>query len=384
MQSEEYARFMGEEKYYYDYVGLVTDDGLIKAASLILWRKIGFNMRYGYAPKGFLINYYDENLMQTFKEKLKQYYAKKNMVFIKINPEIVVAQIDSNTFERDDNPNMKLKTDLQRLGYNKLKDNLYFESLNPRFEAYVNLKNTELSHYTKPHRNKVRNSRRKGLYVEVGSIENLEEYYGLTKRTKPLSYYRNLLLSFKDKIDLVLIRVDYEEFIKNSQSLYDDEMDRNSLYNEILHRSKSENDLNRKMASDSKLAIFKQEIITATGGLRNKNRALVAGALVIKDDNRVHVFESTYEENHRHLNANYFLYDSLIQNYKTQFEYLNLGGISGDFSSSNPYYGLSRFKLGFGATIYEYIGEYDLVLSKMSYDTLLSSGRLATEFKKEK
>ena len=56
MQTEEYARLMGEEKYNYDYIGLVDDDNVIRAASLILWKRIGFNTRYGYAPKGFLIN----------------------------------------------------------------------------------------------------------------------------------------------------------------------------------------------------------------------------------------------------------------------------------------------------------------------------------------
>ncbi len=63
MQSEEYARVMGEEKYNYDYIGLVDETGLIMAATLILWKRIGFNTKYGYAPKGFLINYYDSNLV---------------------------------------------------------------------------------------------------------------------------------------------------------------------------------------------------------------------------------------------------------------------------------------------------------------------------------
>ena len=59
---------------------------------------------------------------------------------------------------------MKLKQDLQRYGFLKLRDNLYFESINPRFNAYVDLKNSDLTNYSKAHRNKVRNSRRKGLF----------------------------------------------------------------------------------------------------------------------------------------------------------------------------------------------------------------------------
>lgn len=382
MQSEEYARFMGEEKYNYDYIGLVDDMGVIRAASLILWKKIGLNMRYGYAPKGFLVNYYDEKLLKTFTEQLKTYYAKKNMVFIKINPEIVVSEIDRHTFSIEDNPNMRLKQEIQRFGYLKLKDNLYFESLNPRFNAYIDLKNTSLKNYSKTNRNKVRNSRRKGLYLEKAIESDIESYYRLEQRDKPLSYYRNLFATFGDKIELLLIKVNYESFIKNSQDLYEEEADRNNLYNEILHRSKREADLHRKMSSDSKLLVIKNEIVTATEGLRTEDNCVVAGAIVIKYDNRAHIFESAFDRNHPLLNANYFLYDSLIQNYKMDYDYLDLGGISGDFKSTNPYRGLNNFKLGFDAKIYEYIGEFDLVFNRTAYDALLSSGKLATEFNK--
>lgn len=383
MQSEEYARFMGEEKYNYDYVGLVDESNVIRAASLILWKKIGFNMRYGYAPKGFLINYYDEKLMGTFIRELQKYYAKKNMVFIKINPEIVVAELDNKTFEATDNPNMRLKQSLQNYGYIKLKDNLYFESLNPRYNAYIDLKNSDISKYSKANRNKVRNARRKGLYIEKGTLADLEAYYKLVPHDEPLSHYRNLMNSFKDKIDLILVRVNYENFIKNSQLLYEEEVDHNALYNEILHRSKKEADLHRKMASDSKLMTIKQEIITATEGLREEDNCIVAGALVVKYDNRVHIIESSFSRNHPFLNANYFLYDSLIQNYKLDYDYLDLNGVCGDFKNTSPYKGLNNFKLGFGAKIYEYIGEFDLVLNRTNYDGLLASGRLAEEFKKE-
>lgn len=382
MQSEEYARFMGEEKYNYDYIGLVDEDGVIRAASLILWRKIGLNMRYGYAPKGFLINYYDDSLVKMFTEELKKYYAKKNMAFIKINPEIVVAEIDNRTFQIKDNPNMKLKQNIQRFGFIKLKDNLYFESLNPRFNAYIDLKNSKIENYSKPNRNKVRNATRKGLFIEKGTEKDLEAYYKLKPHKRPFSYYRNMVQAFKDKMDIILVRVNYENFIKNSQSLYETELDNNNLYNEILHRSQKEADLHRKMASDAKLCVIKNEIINATEGLRDEDNCIVAGALVIKEGNRVHVVDSAFDKNHPLLNANYYLYDSLIRNYKDEYDYLDIGGISGDFKKSNPYKGLNNFKLGFDAKIYEYIGEFDFIIDRTGYDNLLSTGRLANEFNK--
>ncbi|HBA37648.1 MAG TPA: hypothetical protein DCY94_02905 [Firmicutes bacterium] len=383
MQSEEYARFMGENKYNYDYVGLVDDANVIVAASLILWKKIGLNMRYGYAPKGFLLNYYDEKILSTFTQKIAEFYSKKNMAFIKINPEIVVGEYDAKTLEYKSNPNSKLKIDIQKYGYMKLKDNVYFESMVPRFNAYVDLKNARLENYSKANRNKVRNSKRKGLYIELGTETDLEKFAKMSTFKRPVSYYRTMYNLFKDKMELILVKVNFEEYIKNSQSLYETELDHNSLYNEILHRSHKESDLHRKMASDSRLCTIKNEIMHATDGIREHDNEIVAAALVVKYENRVHIIESAFDREFASLNANYFLYDALIENYKYDFEYLDLNGISGDFKETNPYRGLNRFKMGFNPKIYEFIGEFDLVLNRNAYDNLLATGRLSDEFNKK-
>ena len=57
-----------------------------------------------------------------------------------------------------------------------------------------------------------------------------------------------------------------------------------------------------------------------------------------------------------------------------------MNGITGDFSERNPYYGLNKFKESFNPSIYEYIGEFDLIVNKALYQYLLSSNKLAKEF----
>ena len=382
MQSVEYGRFMGENGYNYEYLGLVDDDG-IKAAALIGIKKLGHGTYYGYAPKGFLINYYDENLLSTFVNKLKFYYSKKGVVFIKINPEIVVAQYNNKTFDYYPNANLKLKQDLPKFGFRKLKDNLYFESINPRFNAYVDLKKVNPDLFSKANRNKIRNAKRKGLYLSVGSDEDLAVLHNMIDTKESFGYYKNLYNIFgKDKIEILFVRVNYEQYIKKGQELYDEELNHNALLNEILHRSRNQADLNAKKASDSKLCLLKNEIVMATEGLKNNNDAIVAAALIIKYENRVHIVESGFAKETAALNANYFLYDAIINRYKDDYDFLDLNGIVGDFKGRNPYSGLNRFKLGFNPLIYEYIGEWDLVLKENLYKYLLASGKLAQEFNK--
>ena len=78
-----------------------------------------------------------------------------------------------------------------------------------------------------------------------------------------------------------------------------------------------------------------------------------------------------------------YLYYMLISEYKLRgFSFLDMNGMTGDFTDRNPYYKVNQFKESFSPNIYEYIGEFDLVINKTLYQYLLSSNKLAKEFDK--
>ena len=76
------------------------------------------------------------------------------------------------------------------------------------------------------------------------------------------------------------------------------------------------------------------------------------------------------------------MYFAILAYYQQDFKYADLNGITADFDKNSPYHGLNRFKMGFNPDIYEYIGEFDLVINESSYNHLLKSGLLAKEFNK--
>ena len=57
--------------------------------------------------------------------------------------------------------------------------------------------------------------------------------------------------------------------------------------------------------------------------------------------------------------------------------------MTGDFTKQNPYYGLNEFKMGFKPHLYEFIGEFDLVVQEHPYHHLIKKGLLAKEFNKK-
>ena len=137
------------------------------------------------------------------------------------------------------------------------------------------------------------------------------------------------------------------------------------------------------MNSDRILLSYKNDIEIATKGLRTQEETYVAGAFVIEYLNRVHIVISGYDKNYSHFNPNYFLHYQILEYYKDQYKFVDLNGMTGDFTESNPYLGLNKFKMGFKPHIYEFIGEFDLIFQDKVYKNLIKKGLLAKEFNKK-
>ena len=384
-QTMNYALLMSEQGFEHDFIGYVDNFNNIYAASLILIKKINKHYNYAYAPKGFIIDYFNENLLNDFTKAIINYYKKKKIVFIKINPEIAIKQIDKdNTIEL---PNIEIKNILTNLGYQKLKDNLYFESLFPRFNAIINLKDFDLKKINKNTRNKINRSLTKGLKLEIANRDGLNILEPFIKRKKDCNefYYKDYYNAFnKDKmVDLFLVSIEPKEYLINARKLYENELEKNNLFNQALRKKNSKKNINQKMMSDKKLLSYKNDIFLATELNKKSEKIYIAGALIIKFQNRINILISGYDKKYKSFNPNYFLHYSLIKHFQKEFDYLDLNGMTGDMSKNNPYHGLNEFKLGFKPKLYEFIGEYDLPIKPRIYKKLRKRGELAKLFDKK-
>lgn len=386
-QSSLYALLMSNHGYEYDYIGYVDEENNIKAASLILYKKIGLRSTYGYAPKGFLVDYFDNELLTNFTRDIKEYYRKKNFAFIKINPEIAIGEITLNPHQVKYNQNVLIRNNLKNNGYIKLKDNIYFESILPRFNGIVHLPTFSYDNLKKNLKNKISQAIRKGLYFEKVDREKIDELYKFIKAKKKRDkfYYKDYYNMFDktNSVDLFLVSIDYEQYLIKTKATYEQELDNNAIYNEQLHNKSSEKNVNIKMNSDKALLKYKTDIIEATNGLRENKKVYIAGAMTIKYKNRVYIVVSGYDKKYAHFNPNHYLHYMIMDYYKDNYTFVDLNGLTGDFTNTNPYYGLNQFKLEFKPKIYEFIGEYDLVINDMEYSKLGKLGILAKEFNKK-
>lgn len=382
-ESINYALIKAEEGFEYEFIAYGADD--IVGAALILYKKIG-SVYFGYSPRGFLIDYSNDYLLEDFTNKIKEYYKNRNFAFIKINPEIAIAKLNKDTMNFEYNENYKIIDMLTKNGYKKLKNNMNFEALLPRVNAIIKLDGYDYNNLSKNTRNKVKKGIRKGLILEKANPDKLNIFYKFIKnKINRDEYYYNDFYNVFSKtldVDLMLVKVDYKAFLINAQEAYNEELRRNASFNNKLITNNNANAINAKMNFDKALLSYKNDIAEASKNLNTGLETYVAGALVIKHQNRVIIQISGFNKAMSRFSPNYFLYYALIKYYQQEYKYLDLNGITADLSKENHYYGLNRFKMGFNPDVYEYIGEFDLVIDEKQYEKLLKSGLLAKEFNK--
>ena len=386
-QTSNYALLMGEQGYDFEYLGLTNDMGEIVAGSMILFKKIHGKISYGYAPNGFLIDYSRPELVKEFTDEIKYYYSDKDVAFIKVNPLIVTGILDKSQTEFIKTGDIAYKETLLNNRYLKLKDNLYFESSLPRFDAFIDLKNTTIQDYKKNTKNKIRKSIKRGLIFDKAKTKEFEYLLNMfPKSNKTDNYFYKDMFSIFEKtnsIDVFLVKVDYEEYLINSRIEYDKEIQKNTKLNEMLIKNPTESLISEKMNSDKVILSYKNDILEGTKGLKEDKDNFVAGAIVVKNKNTAYIVSSWYDKDHAKFDANYFLHYKLVEQYKDEFDYLGLNGLTGDLSERNPYKGLNDFKLGFNPIAYEYIGEFDLIINYNEYVMLQEGNLLAHEFNKK-
>ena len=388
-QTQEYGELMSHSDFSTMYIGAYMDDKMV-AGSLILYKTIGPSMKYGYAPRGFLVDYYNVELLTKFTKAVKDFFFKKGYAFIKINPEITYSTIDfDNKSKLINSRNRKLIDDLKRLGYDKLKDNLYFESLLPKYTPVIYLPDYDFNHLDPSIVENAKDAELGGIRLIGGTEEDIPTLYSFIedKNNKTEAYYKYFYNIFKksNMVDLLLVELSYDNYVKYLQKKYIYEQENNEKINEEFNSNPNSTDLyNRKMQSDQLMSAISAQIATANVKMQENNPTEILGAaFVIKHQGRITIYITGNKNEFEGLDIKTFMFYKIIESYKNaHYLYLDLYGITADFTDTNPYRELNKFKLKFKPTVYEYIGELDLIVNKPFHQILWSTNKIQKEFYK--
>lgn len=385
LESNEYEEYISKNKYttFYqkEYWGKLKKDGgwnyklvgmkknnKIVGATLLLFKNLPLGLKLFYSPRGFLIDYNDEELLKEFVLEIKEYVKRENGFILKIDPyvEYKTRDIDGNIVKGGVD-NSKVVENLKKLGFKHYGFNKDIsKELQPRWMYVLDLKGkTEdeiFSNFSKHYRKTIRRTEKQGLVVERISKDKLMDYKKIMEHTssrrdfidRPYSYYENMY----DKIgENLIINVCYLD-TNLGINKFKDEIKKIEGYQDIK-------DYHLKDIEDYKKKIELYESYQKKYG----DKIPLAGTMsIVCGKEYLNLFGGAYEE-FMHYDAQYLI------KWHTMKEALNLGceiynfyGISGNFEKeNNDMYGVYEFKRGFGGRVVELIGEFDLIILKPKY-----------------
>ena len=383
-QSDYYGIVMKNKEYEYSFVAYTDNDENILATSMFLIKKIG-RFFYAYSPRGFVIDYNNTELLKKFTRNLMKYFKRKNIIFLKINPLIPIAEINkNNNYERITNSNIEILDILKGLGFKKRKETKPLELIEPKLTSIIDLKKFDFNSISEDIKKRIDISNNNGLEIINGDINNLETIFELAKDTtkEDITYYNDFYNEFNknNNVDLLLVKVNYETYLINAKKRVEDEQIKNDEINEKFKNDTSEEIYEQKMKSDKDLETYKQDVIFATNGLKNNNDIVIMGALIVKWNNKITILLSGKDNNYDYLYPDYYLYYNIIEKYKEKYDVLDFYNIADDFDENSIYYNSNKVKTDFSPIITEYIGELDLVISEWKFKILERNNLLSNEF----
>lgn len=358
----------------------IKKDGEIIAATILLIKKVIGNIRFAYAPRGFLLDYSDFDLLEEFTKEIKAYLKNMGVAFLKINPYVDYQLRDVNGEVIENTKNDSLMEKLEELGYihygfyvdmNEKKD------LEPRWVSVLDIKGKTIDELFKNFRSGtkwgINNSKKNFITMVEADESNLFEFKNLMEHTserrgfvdRPLSYYTEMfrILKRENAVKVLLAEINFKElldftkarFEKNANRLevIKDNPKKQKEYNEILSEQKS---LEPRIETLNKnIAEFGEKKIIAGGWYMLYGREVV------------YLFGASYKPFMRY-NSQYLLqYEMLRFAIDEGYDRFNFYGIDGNFNEESVNYGLFDFKRGFNADVHELIGEFDLIVNKSLY-----------------
>lgn len=391
-QTSEYAFVMNEQHYDSLFLGLVENNKVL-AASLILIEK-SFGFKYAYAPRGFLIDYSNKELLKNFTDLLKKYLNKKSVIAIKINPKIIKSTYNPKTNQTTINNDYdKIFNNLKQLDYYHLGYNNFFESFKPRYEGIINIDNQVnklFYNIKKQFKTKIRKADKSGIRIYKGNDTNLNYLYLQTKTKYPrnLKYFEDIYRFFNKRglVDFYFAKLDTRAYLISVQKKYKVQTELCAKINSEVFNKKDNklNAINKKIKEENKLANIKNELIYATNLLKdNPEGIVVASTLIIKYRDEVFLLMDGYDPKYKKLNAKHLLIWKLIEKYSSLgYKKFNLGGMSNINEKHKKYTGLNEFKLNFNSECIEYLGDLELITNKPLYMIYRNSSPIRNIIKK--
>lgn len=358
----------------------IKKDGEIIAATILLIKKVIGNIRFAYAPRGFLLDYSDFELLEEFTNEIKAYLKEQGVAFLKINPYVDYQLRDVNGEPIENTKNDALMDKLKELGY--IHYGFYVDmdekkDLEPRWVSVLDIKGKTIDELFKSFRSGtkwgINNSKKNFITMVEADESNLFEFKDLMEHTserrgfvdRPLSYYTEMfkILKRENAVKVLLAEINFKELLDFTKARYEKNANRLEVIKDNPKKQKEYNEI----SSEQKSLEPRLEILAKNVEEFGEKKIIAGGWYMLYGREVVYLFGASYKPFMRY-NSQYLLqYEMLKFAIQEGYDKFNFYGIDGNFDENSVNYGLFDFKRGFNADVHELIGEFDLIVNKSLY-----------------
>ena len=354
------------------FVGMYDNEELVCAA-MILKRKLFLNKKLFYIPRGFVIDYKDKKLLESFTNHLKDYAKKNGGIDIKIDPFICFSEDNIQNIRKNKGIEVRksfikdtkeIVSNLEKVGFvhggYKREVNAYIQ---PRYTMVISLKDKDEKLYEKEalRRTFPKNTRNYiGTYQEERGVEfsysknkdDVKYLISVLKETEKRqhislrseNYFKNLMDSFPDNAVLFFAHVNIDKYIRFlEKDMEEHENKKEFCLKQIEEAKKVKEKYGNRPLAGATIVMMP----TCNNGIKTAS-FLYAGT----NTNILPSLKIT----------NGLMFYRLCYCLDNGCDYCDLGGVDGSLEDH-----LSTFKSKFNPNVLELVGEYDLVISKTWY-----------------
>ena len=356
-QSIEYARLKSINGYKPLYLGLIDDNNDVHAATLILEKEINSRYRYGYVPSGYLINFYNLDLLKTFTIELKSYLKKLNYVYVRMNP-LINYQVYNSDFILKEN-NSGIINEIKKLDYDFIPETSKYKMVLECHDI-----NSTYKSFKRSLRRNINNCLKKGIVVYQGDADDKAAFLELVDNKARYEKMMEVFNVPENNFEFYFAKIMPETYINNYRYLLKKEQINNDNLNDKMKNpnvKKTNNLFMKKMDSDKLITKYKNEIINGTYLLQKYPKGIVISAVaVIANGREVTFVKECYTNEFKHIRSVPIVKWEIIKKYIAEgYKRFDLGDVTITKNQIT--------KTGYNGNIIEYSNSFDLVINEMLY-----------------
>ena len=356
LQSASWAKV--KDNWDNERIGFYKNDQLVASASILI-KPLPLGMTMFYIPRGPIMDYQNQELLQFVLTSLKKFAKTKKALFIKFDPSLFIVQAQIGEDRKEQQETLDVIQNLQKAGAIWVgRTESLDETIQPRFQANIYKDNFSEELLSKSTRQAIRTARNKGIQVQFGGKELLDDFSALMKKTenrksihlRGQDYYQKLLDTYPEHSYITLASIDLNERLESLQAQKVKAEKEASKFTEKTKPGKIENNKQEQKRLQEEMNFLSEKIAQGTTNVP------LSGTLVLEyGATSENIYAGMDEEYRRYQPALLTWYETAKHAFDRGADWQNMGGVENDLDG-----GLYHFKSKFNPTIEEFVGEFNL------------------------